>query len=622
MARYTKTGTPNTVGEINSQFDLIATAINDTFSRVGDSPNQLETDLDINSKRIINLSAPMSPNDPARLIDVVNATDVVKNGDLSLSYEFATVNEYKISTTTFPIGKRINLLDRNASFSVITEVGGANNFNVIASNTTGQSLNLIINATTGSSENFGMVWDGVTDDAAAYESASNTMAVLGLQLKHPAKTCILGRDVTITGSVNQKGDGGWTLFNSGTVINHGAFTITTVGNEPQFTSLLFQGASELSGTSVHCETSNPETDQNVDAKFIDCLFYRAYYSVSIMGRGITFEQCAFSLFRRALKVAWPDPFTPSALLEQSLEYGMRGYNFFNCQWHASNGYIIENTGYNKDNFRGVTITGYPDTELSIVDGSINDFHVDLNMLYGSQVLLLLGATHKATNGLITGTYSGERDSTNLDKGFSNILSMATTAEINNVEFDMVCRDVRGSAFSLAGTVGNVTIKGMYKDICKQNDVSVTAATRYLIQDLGATINGKITFDGQIDLPDFTNNPTYLIDGLDDTEFEQGHATVPSHIKLFGGSCRGRFGSISRHTYTGDGTTNRQFTLPASAQYVSVAGANPNANQGKAGLAIETSFGGVGDVVMTNSTTLQVTDDFNTATDVYIYVVHY
>ena len=565
--------------------------------------------------------------------DTANATRIADNidtfapinltliGDLSQAYEFNTVDDYKTFATAFPIGKKINLLDRAASFKIITEIGDANTFNVIANNITGQSLDLIINSDT-TSISFGMAWDGTTNDADAYEVASNVMGTLKLMLKHPAKTCIIGRNVTITGGINQKGEGGWTLFNSGTVINHGAFTITCIGNEPQFTSLLFQGASELSGTSVHCETSDPENDQNVDAKFISCLFYRAYYSVSMVGRGITFEQCGFSLFRRNLKVDWPNPFNPSALLEQSLEYGMRGYNFLDCQWHASNGYIIENTGYNKDNFRGVTITGYPDTELSIVDGSINDFLVDLNMLYGSQTLFIIGATHKAKNGLITGTYTGERDSTNLDKGFANILSMAADAEIDNVEFDMVCRDVRGSAFALFGTVGNLTIKGMYKDVCKQNDISVAAATRYLIQDFGATINGKVTFEGKVDLPAFANNPTYLIEGLNDAEFEQGHATVPSHIQLFGGNCRGRFGNVSRHSYTGDGTTNRQFTLPAAAQYVTVAGANPNANQGRAGLAIEVAFGGTGDVIMTNNTTLQVTDDFNTDTDVYIYVVHY
>jgi hypothetical protein len=70
MARYTKTGTPNTIGELNSQLDLIAVAIADTLSRKGDIPNQMENSLDMNSNQIINLAYPASPSAPLRLRDL------------------------------------------------------------------------------------------------------------------------------------------------------------------------------------------------------------------------------------------------------------------------------------------------------------------------------------------------------------------------------------------------------------------------------------------------------------------------------------------------------------------------------------------------------------------------
>jgi lysophospholipase L1-like esterase len=76
MARYTKTGTPNTIGQINAELDLIAVAIDDTLSRVGDTPNQLEATLDVNSNRIINLPAPLSPTDAARLQDITQNNEV------------------------------------------------------------------------------------------------------------------------------------------------------------------------------------------------------------------------------------------------------------------------------------------------------------------------------------------------------------------------------------------------------------------------------------------------------------------------------------------------------------------------------------------------------------------
>ena len=73
MARYTKTGTPNTIGQLNAELDLISIAIGDTLSRKGDAPNQLEVELDLNNKRIINVPKPVLSTDAARLQDVALA---------------------------------------------------------------------------------------------------------------------------------------------------------------------------------------------------------------------------------------------------------------------------------------------------------------------------------------------------------------------------------------------------------------------------------------------------------------------------------------------------------------------------------------------------------------------
>ena len=82
MARYTKTGTPNTIGELNSQLDLIATAIGDTLSRKGDAPNQMEASLDMNSYNILNLPYPASLQSPVRLVDI-NGIGDIKTGNIS-----------------------------------------------------------------------------------------------------------------------------------------------------------------------------------------------------------------------------------------------------------------------------------------------------------------------------------------------------------------------------------------------------------------------------------------------------------------------------------------------------------------------------------------------------------
>lgn len=67
MSRYTRT--PVTSGfevqsQLNQNFTDIQTAIDDTLSRLGDSPNQMEADMDMNSHRIYNLPQPTSPTEP------------------------------------------------------------------------------------------------------------------------------------------------------------------------------------------------------------------------------------------------------------------------------------------------------------------------------------------------------------------------------------------------------------------------------------------------------------------------------------------------------------------------------------------------------------------------------
>lgn len=59
---------------LNANLEEIKDAIDNTLSRDGTGPNQMEAILDMNSNRIINLSAPEDDNDPVRLIDVTDGT--------------------------------------------------------------------------------------------------------------------------------------------------------------------------------------------------------------------------------------------------------------------------------------------------------------------------------------------------------------------------------------------------------------------------------------------------------------------------------------------------------------------------------------------------------------------
>lgn len=58
------------VQSINANFAVVQAALDNTLSRDGTSPNQMNASVDMNSNRIINLPAPVASTEPLRLADV------------------------------------------------------------------------------------------------------------------------------------------------------------------------------------------------------------------------------------------------------------------------------------------------------------------------------------------------------------------------------------------------------------------------------------------------------------------------------------------------------------------------------------------------------------------------
>lgn len=58
------------VATVNANSAALTTAIDNTLSRDGSSPNQMNANLDMNSNHLLNLPAPNSPQEPLRLTDV------------------------------------------------------------------------------------------------------------------------------------------------------------------------------------------------------------------------------------------------------------------------------------------------------------------------------------------------------------------------------------------------------------------------------------------------------------------------------------------------------------------------------------------------------------------------
>jgi len=60
------------IAKLNSNFQAIATAFENTLSRDGTSPNSMNAALDMNSQRIMNLPAPVDQSDAVRYVDIQN----------------------------------------------------------------------------------------------------------------------------------------------------------------------------------------------------------------------------------------------------------------------------------------------------------------------------------------------------------------------------------------------------------------------------------------------------------------------------------------------------------------------------------------------------------------------
>ena len=102
------------VAALNANFSAIATAIENTLSRDGTSPNALSANLDMNSNRILNLPAPTSNNEPVtraylETLDS-NAYDASVSAAASAEAAAASATAAANSAANFDVN---NLLNKN-----------------------------------------------------------------------------------------------------------------------------------------------------------------------------------------------------------------------------------------------------------------------------------------------------------------------------------------------------------------------------------------------------------------------------------------------------------------------------------------------------------------------------
>jgi hypothetical protein len=160
--------TLNTIGSrygsidaLNDNSDLVEAAFENTLSRDGTGPNNMESDLDMDSNRIINLNNGVHPQDA-----------VTKN---QLDTNKAEVNALVQSLSTSPYGDAANVSYVPAGVSAVA--------------TTVQTKL----RETVSVKDFGAVGDGVTDDTAAIQAAIDYMGANKCELLFPPGTYLVSQ---------------------------------------------------------------------------------------------------------------------------------------------------------------------------------------------------------------------------------------------------------------------------------------------------------------------------------------------------------------------------------------------------------------------------------------------
>lgn len=203
---------------LNENFATIQTALDNTLSRDGQSPNQMLTSLDANNKRLLNLPSPVFPTDPIRLVDTAASQYL----SIYTNITRTAIPTKIIGTSRFVTIEGVPYIQGTSGGPMaIQDLGGT--WYQIDNTYNGGALNV---------RWFGAKGDGVTDDTTAI---INALAALtsGGSLYFPSGTYIYNQatgqpDTIVSSNIEIYGDGPKSLF---VTAGPGGVTPNSYGNQ-------------------------------------------------------------------------------------------------------------------------------------------------------------------------------------------------------------------------------------------------------------------------------------------------------------------------------------------------------------------------------------------------------
>lgn len=152
--------------KINQNFERITAAFQNTISRDGSTPNNMQAELDMGGKRVINVGTPADPNDAVRLRDIID----LSTGEINLSQDY---NDLVNVPTQFPPSSHYH------SSTDIPDLGEFVEDKIGSKIVAGPNITVSYNDTTGDttisgSGSVGTAWTSITGKPSTFTPSAHT----------------------------------------------------------------------------------------------------------------------------------------------------------------------------------------------------------------------------------------------------------------------------------------------------------------------------------------------------------------------------------------------------------------------------------------------------------------